>query len=60
MSDYMNDDNFRKLKQGFRDAKVGDKIRIYTSAEDLSVDQYKELLSTMTANELQILERGIE
>ena len=47
--------DFDKIKQDFINADVDGKIRIYTTTQGLSVDQFRELLRYYPIQHLQIL-----
>lgn len=50
---------FQTIKQNFISAGVDEKIRIYTTTEGLSVDQFKELLREFPLQHLEKLEKAM-
>ena len=50
---------FEDIKQEFINASLDDKIKIYTTTEGLSVDQFKELLAFYPIKHLDKLERAV-
>ncbi|NLJ99402.1 MAG: hypothetical protein GX320_09110 [Tissierellia bacterium] len=51
--------NFEDIKQRFSEADVDGKIEIYTSVQNLTVDQYKELLRMFPIKHLERLEKAM-
>ncbi|NLJ78113.1 MAG: hypothetical protein GX329_01995 [Tissierellia bacterium] len=51
--------NFEEIKERFKEADVDGKIEIYTTVQDLTVDQYKELLRMFPIKYLEKLERAM-
>lgn len=51
--------DFNKIKQEFIDADVDGKIKIYTSTEGLSVEQFRELLRYYPIQHLSKLEKAM-
>ena len=51
--------DFDKIKQDFINADVDEKIRIYTTTEGLSVEQFRELLRYYPIQYLSKLENAI-
>lgn len=51
--------NFEAIKERFRNADVNEKIEIYTTAQGLTVDQFKELLRMFPLQHLDKLERAM-
>ncbi|WP_199873014.1 hypothetical protein [Inediibacterium massiliense] len=51
--------NFEEVKQKFKNADVDEKIRIYTTTEGLTVEQFKELLKMFPLQYLDKLERAM-
>ena len=51
--------NFEEIKIKFISADLDEKIRIYTTTEGLSVDQFKELLRHYPIQHLSKLERAL-
>ncbi|WP_168198257.1 hypothetical protein [Crassaminicella thermophila] len=51
--------NFEEIKERFRNANVDEKIRIYTTTQGLTVDQFKELLRMFPLQYLDKLERAM-
>ncbi len=56
---YMNDIQFANIKAEFQKADLEGKIRIYVTTEDLSTQQYKELLGMYPVGELDELEKAL-
>lgn len=54
-----NTQNFEDIKQRFSEADVDGKIEIYTSVQNLTVDQYKELLRMFPIKHLERLEKAM-
>ena len=50
---------FDAVKQKFKSAGVDEKIRIYTTTEGLSVEQFKELLRDFPLQHLEKLEKAM-
>ncbi|MCT4621292.1 MAG: hypothetical protein N4A62_18115 [Marinisporobacter sp.] len=51
--------NFNEIKEKFRNATVDEKIRIYTTTQGLTVEQFKELLRMFPLQHLDKLERAM-
>ncbi|MCC3869561.1 hypothetical protein [Terrisporobacter mayombei] len=51
--------DFNKIKQDFINADVDGKIRIYTTTEGLSVEQFRELLRYYPIQYLSKLEKAM-
>lgn len=51
--------NFEDIKQRFSEADEDGKIEIYTSVQNLTVDQYKELLRMFPIKHLERLEKAM-
>lgn len=51
--------DFDKIKQDFINADVDEKIRIYTTTEGLSVEQFRELLRYYPIQHLSKLEKAM-
>ena len=51
--------DFNKIKQDFINADVDEKIRIYTTTEGLSVEQFRELLRYYPIQYLSKLEKAM-
>lgn len=51
--------DFEKIKQDFIDSDVDGKIRIYTTTEGLSVEQFRELLRYYPIQHLSKLEKAL-
>ena len=51
--------DFEKVKQDFINADVDGKIKIYTTTQGLSVDQFRELLRYYPIQYLSKLERAM-
>lgn len=51
--------NFEEIKTKFVNADLDEKIRIYTTTEGLSVDQFKELLKYYPIQHLSKLEKAL-
>ncbi|WZL74697.1 hypothetical protein QBE52_08415 [Clostridiaceae bacterium 35-E11] len=51
--------NFETIKEKFRNADVDEKIRIYTTTQGLTVEQFKELLRMFPIQYLDKLERAM-
>ncbi len=51
--------DFNKIKQDFIDSDVDGKIRIYTTTEGLSVEQFRELLRYYPIQYLSKLEKAM-
>lgn len=54
-----NVQDFEEIKKRFKEADVDEKIEIYTTVENLTVDQYKELLRMFPIKYLEKLERAM-
>lgn len=50
---------FEEIKNDFIDASLEEKIKIYTTAENLTVDQFKELLAYFPIKHLEKLEKAV-
>ena len=51
--------NFEEIKTKFINADLDGKIRIYTTTEGLTVDQFKELLKFYPIQHLSKLEKAL-
>ncbi|HHV38117.1 MAG TPA: hypothetical protein GXX70_01335 [Tepidimicrobium sp.] len=51
--------DFEEIKKRFKEADVDGKIEIYTTVDNLTVDQYKELLRMFPIKYLEKLERAM-
>lgn len=51
--------DFEKVKQDFINADVDEKIRIYTTTQGLSVEQFRELLRYYPIQHLSKLEKAM-
>ena len=51
--------NFEEVKTRFINADLDEKIRIYTTTEDLSVTQFRELLKYYPIQYLSKLEKAL-
>lgn len=51
--------NFDMIKERFRNAEIDEKIKIYTTTQGLSVEQFKELLRMFPLQHLDKLERAM-
>lgn len=51
--------NFSEIKEKFKNATVDEKIRIYTTTQGLTVEQFKELLRMFPLQHLDKLERAM-
>ncbi|MDY7795235.1 hypothetical protein U0G23_11940 [Clostridioides difficile] len=56
----MSSVNFEDLKNKFINSDLDEKIRIYTTTEGLSVEQFKELLKYYPIQHLSKLEKELE
>lgn len=54
-----NNQNFEEIKKKFQEANIDEKVEIYTTVRDLTVDQYKELLRMYPIKHLDKLERAM-
>lgn len=54
-----NHAHFEKIKEQFVNADLEDKIRIYTTTEGLTVEQFKELLKFFPLKHLVELEKAM-
>ena len=52
--------DFEKMKHTFAQGNVDEKIEIYVNAEDLTQQQYRELLRMFPLEELGRLETALE
>ncbi|QSX06160.1 hypothetical protein JYG23_01460 [Sedimentibacter sp. zth1] len=50
---------FEEIKNNFINATLDEKIKIYTTTENLSVEQFKELLGYYPLKHLDKLERAV-
>ena len=50
---------FDEIKNEFIEASLEEKIKIYTSAENLTVEQFKELLAYYPIKHLEKLEKAV-
>ncbi|HBF4255694.1 TPA: hypothetical protein KON27_003724, partial [Clostridioides difficile] len=55
----MSSVNFEDLKNKFINSDLDEKIRIYTTTEGLSVEQFKELLKYYPIQHLSKLEKAL-
>lgn len=53
------DKTFEDIKENFINASLDEKIKIYTSAQGLTVEQFKELLSYYPIKHLDKLETAV-
>lgn len=51
--------NFEEIKRNFINADLDEKIRIYTTTENLSVEQFRELLKYYPIQHLSKLEKAL-
>lgn len=51
--------NFLQIKEQFKNANLDEKIRIYTTTQGLTVEQFKELLRMFPIQHLDKLERAM-
>ena len=51
--------NFQDVKDRFKNAGLDEKIRIYTTTQGLTVDQFKELLRMFPIQHLDKLEKAM-
>ena len=51
--------SFEEIKSDFIDAGLDEKIKIYTSAQNLTVEQFKELLCYYPIKHLDKLEKAV-
>ncbi|MBF8983541.1 hypothetical protein IZY60_08325 [Lutibacter sp. B2] len=51
--------NFEEIKSNFENASVDGKIKIYTTTQGLTVDQFKELLRMFPLQYLEKLESAM-
>lgn len=51
--------NFEDIKKEFMNASLDEKIRIYTSTQGLTVEQFKELLAYFPLKHLDKLEEAV-
>lgn len=56
----MNVLDFANMKERFRMADTEEKINLYTTAENLTTEQYKELLHLFPLQELHRLEEAMQ
>ncbi|EOD01346.1 hypothetical protein [Caldisalinibacter kiritimatiensis] len=54
-----NQPNFEEIKERFRKADLEEKIRIYTTTQGLTVEQFKELLRLFPIQHLDKLEKAM-
>lgn len=54
-----NHSQFEQVKEKFINADLEDKIRIYTTTEGLTVEQFKELLKYFPIKHLAELEKAM-
>lgn len=50
---------FEDIKESFMNASLDEKVKIYTSTEGLTVEQFKELLSYYPLKHLDKLEQAV-
>ncbi|AFS78262.1 hypothetical protein Curi_c12510 [Gottschalkia acidurici 9a] len=55
-----NNINFEDIKQKFINADLSEKIRIYTTTQGLTVEQFKELLKLYPLQHLDKLEKAMQ
>lgn len=53
------DTNFQEIKERFKNSGLDEKIKIYTTTQGLTVDQFKELLRMFPIQHLDKLERAM-
>ena len=53
------DTNFLEIKEKFKNGDLDEKIRIYTTTQGLTVDQFKELLRMFPIQHLDKLEKAM-
>jgi hypothetical protein len=53
------DKSFEDIKENFINASLDEKIKIYTTAQGLTVEQFKELLSYYPIKHLDKLEAAV-
>lgn len=58
-SDMMSSVNFEEVKTRFINSDLDEKIRIYTTTEGLTVEQFKELLRYYPIQYLSKLEKAL-
>lgn len=58
-SDIMSSVNFEEVKTRFINSDLDEKIRIYTTTEGLTVEQFKELLRYYPIQYLSKLEKAL-
>ncbi|SHH79195.1 hypothetical protein [Caloranaerobacter azorensis] len=51
--------NFEEIKRRFKNADLDEKIRIYTTTQGLTVEQFKELLRMFPIQHLDKLEKAM-
>ncbi|WP_183108645.1 hypothetical protein [Thermohalobacter berrensis] len=51
--------NFLEIKERFKNASLEEKIRIYTTTQGLTVEQFKELLRMFPIQHLDKLEKAM-
>lgn len=51
--------NFEEIKTRFQNANLEEKIKIYTTTQGLSVEQFKELLRIFPIEHLDKLEKAM-
>ena len=51
--------NFEKIKEQFINAELDEKIRLYTTTEGLTVEQFRELLKFFPIQHLSQLEKAM-
>ena len=54
-----NHSNFEEIKEQFINADLEEKIRLYTTSQNLTVDQFKELLKYFPIKHLEQLEKAM-
>lgn len=54
-----NHSNFEEIKEQFINADLEEKIRLYTTSQNLTVEQFKELLKYFPIQHLGELEKAM-
>lgn len=54
-----NHSHFEKIKEQFINADLEEKIRLYTTTQDLTVEQFRELLKYFPLKHLVELEKAM-
>jgi len=55
----MNFKEFKKLKEQFKNATVDNKIKLYVESDELTENQYKQLLKEFPLDHLKELENKL-